>query len=105
MATVPQYPMLGYRLDLAVPELKIDIEVDGERYHRDPVTGRRKAEDLWRDLSLQGAGWHVVRFWVFELREDLDKCVCVVSQACEQRRQAGLPDPMLRGGEAETSGE
>ena len=34
---VGQYPIRtkhGYMLDCAIPELKIDIEVDGEHYHK-----------------------------------------------------------------------
>ena len=76
---IPQYPALGRRLDLALVKkdgtgLKIDIEVDGDRYHRNP-DGSRKRDDVWRDIQLQGAGWRVIRFWVYQLREDLDKCV------------------------------
>ena len=77
--STPQYPALGRRLDLALVKkagtaLKIDIEVDGDRYHRNP-DGSRKRDDVWRDIQLQGAGWRVMRFWVYQLREDLDKCV------------------------------
>ncbi len=75
----PQYPVLGRRLDLGLVKkgkngIKIDIEVDGDRYHRNP-DGSRKRDDVWRDIQLQGAGWKVMRFWVYQLREDLDKCV------------------------------
>lgn len=77
--TEPQYPALGRRLDLALVRkgnngLKIDIEVDGDRVHRNP-DGSRKSDDIWRDIQLQGAGWRVMRFWVYQLREDLDGCV------------------------------
>jgi very-short-patch-repair endonuclease len=103
VATISQYPVLGYRLDLGIPDLQIDIEVDGEQFHRDPVTGRRKAEDLWRDLTLQGAGWHVIRFWVFELRENLDKCMAIVDQACIQRRQTVARAASAQGGETQVA--
>ncbi|HUT61255.1 MAG TPA: AAA domain-containing protein [Phycisphaerae bacterium] len=69
-----QYPLAGCRLDLAFPEARLDVEVDGERYHRD-ASGRRKAEDLWRDLTVRAAGWMPLRFWVYELREDMTGCV------------------------------
>jgi len=72
--TVSQYPLAGRRLDLAVPFVNLDIEVDGEKYHKDS-SGRRKAEDLWRDLTIQAAGWTPLRFWVYELREDMIGCV------------------------------
>ncbi|MBF0231912.1 MAG: DUF559 domain-containing protein [Desulfamplus sp.] len=72
----PQYPVLGRRLDMALVKnnLKIDIEVDGDRFHRNP-DGSRKQDDVWRDIQLQGAGWRVMRFWVYQLRENIDNCV------------------------------
>lgn len=74
----PQFPVLNRRLDLALIErtdetVKIDIEVDGD-CHRNP-DGSRKIDDIWRDMQLQAMGWKVMRFWVYQLREDLDGCV------------------------------
>jgi very-short-patch-repair endonuclease len=69
-----QYPLAGCRLDLAFRDACLDVEVDGERYHRD-AQGRRKAEDLWRDLAIRAAGWTVLRFWVYELSEDMPACL------------------------------
>jgi very-short-patch-repair endonuclease len=71
---IPQYPIAGRFLDLAIlnPK-KIDVEVDGE-CHR-TAGGGRKDDDYWRDLQLQSLGWQVCRFWVYELREDLPRCV------------------------------
>lgn len=76
---IPQYPVAGRRLDLALVRandkpLKLDIEVDGDRYHRSP-DGSRKQEDIWRDYQLRSLGWKVKRFWVYQLREDLEDCV------------------------------
>jgi superfamily I DNA and/or RNA helicase/very-short-patch-repair endonuclease len=74
---IPQLPVSSRRLDLALirkePSLKIDIEVDGD-CHRNP-DGSRKIDDIWRDIQLQGLGWKIMRFWVYQLREDLDGCV------------------------------
>jgi|GEM_PF-923439 len=78
--TYPQYPVGGRFLDLAVvdetadPPLKIDLEVDGEAYHRD-ADGDRLSSDLWRDHTLRGLGWCIVRFWVYELRDDMESCI------------------------------
>jgi very-short-patch-repair endonuclease len=81
--TISQFPLLGKRLDLAVPSVCLDIEVDGEKFHKDS-SGRRKAEDLWRDMTIQAAGWTPMRFWVYELREDMDSCVLLVkNKICE----------------------
>ena len=79
LSPIPQHPVAGRRLDLALIRetprpLKIDIEVDGACCHRNP-DGTRKKEDLWRDVQLQGLGWQVMRFWVYQLREDMEGCV------------------------------
>ena len=74
----PQLPVAGRRLDLALVDesrnIRIDIEVDGDAYHRNP-DGSRKKDDLWRDLTMQARGWKVMRFWVYRLRDHMDQCV------------------------------
>jgi very-short-patch-repair endonuclease len=78
--TVPQYPIAGRYLDLAIlGARKIDVEVDGESVHR-TARGGRKDDDHWRDLQLQSLGWRVCRFWVYQLREDLPRCVRQVTE-------------------------
>jgi very-short-patch-repair endonuclease len=69
----------GRRLDLALieNEVRLDVEVDGETYHRDP-DGFRKVSDIWRDHVITSLGWRVRRFWVYELKEDMEKCVELV---------------------------
>lgn len=54
--------------------LKLAIEVDGEAHHRDPDGNLREA-DVKRDQDLIAAGWQVQRFWVYELRENMAKCI------------------------------
>ncbi len=80
IAVVPQYPIAGRFLDLAIlSPRKIDVEVDGESVHR-TAGGGRKDDDHWRDLQLQSLGWQVCRFWVYELRENLPCCLQKVSK-------------------------
>jgi very-short-patch-repair endonuclease len=76
---IPQYRLSGRRLDFALIKGKIhlDIEVDGDSYHRDP-DGFRKASDVWRDYVVKSTGWKVRRFWVYELKQDMEKCVELV---------------------------
>ncbi len=77
---IPQHPVAGRFLDLAIvdesrhPPLRLDIEVDGVAFHTD-VEGNRLASDLWRDHQLRGLGWKVLRFWVYELRDDMEECL------------------------------
>ena len=79
LAPLTQYRLGGRRLDLAVVEgeIRLDIEVDGEAYHRDP-DGFRKVSDIWRDHVVNSLGWQVRRFWVYELKQNMEKCVELV---------------------------
>ena len=85
MEPIPQHPVAGRFLDLAIvddmrqPPLRLDIEVDGVAFHTD-VDGNRLATDLWRDHQLQGLGWKILRFWVYELRDDMEGCLERVEQ-------------------------
>ena len=53
---------------------RLDIEVDGERYHRD-WTGELLRRDQLRNKRLIELGWDVMRFWVYELRDNMPQCV------------------------------
>ena len=74
--TVPQYQEENYTLDFAVidGDRKLDIEVDGERYHRD-WTGELCRRDIIRNQRLIELGWEVKRFWVYQVRDDMDGCI------------------------------
>ncbi len=47
-----------YRVDVAYPDLRLAIELDG-RYHRDPERARY---DESRDAALSHLGWKTLRF-------------------------------------------
>ena len=73
---IPQFPVEQYFLDMALPleDRKLDIEVDGEHYHR-AWDGDVSIRDKLRTQRLIDLGWDVLRFWVYEIRDDLDGCV------------------------------
>lgn len=73
---IPQYQLEKYTLDLALfdSDRKLDIEVDGERYHKN-WTGELCRRDQIRNQRLFELGWDVKRFWVYEVRDDIDSCV------------------------------
>ncbi|MGB7328264.1 MAG: AAA domain-containing protein [Rubripirellula sp.] len=79
-----QYPACGRFLDFALfrENLKLDVEVDGETYHRSG-SGDRVSDDIRRDQALIANGWNILRFWVYELREDMDRCVKKIAKAIE----------------------
>jgi very-short-patch-repair endonuclease len=72
--TEPQYPVAGRYLDLAIPSHKIDIEVDGQAWHLDR-NGCRKADDIHRDILMEALGWHVIRFWHYQVVNEIDVCI------------------------------
>lgn len=78
---IPQYHEEKYDLDLAVivGDRRLDIEVDGERYHRE-WSGELCRRDQLRNMRLMELGWDVMRFWVYQVRDDLDGCVRRVQQ-------------------------
>jgi len=83
-----QYPTCGYYLDFALvsENARLDIEVDGEMWHRGS-DGKRLVDDLYRDHVLRAAGWDVLRFWVYELKEDIDGCIHTIRDAWERAQQ------------------
>jgi very-short-patch-repair endonuclease len=76
---IPQFSVEQYDLDFAiiVGKRRLDIEVDGERYHRS-WTGELCLRDQLRNMRLIELGWEFRRFWVYEVRDDLDACVAAV---------------------------
>lgn len=73
---IPQFSVEQYDLDFAivVGDRKLAIEVDGERYHRS-WTGELCLRDQLRNQRLIELGWDVQRFWVYEVRDELEGCV------------------------------
>jgi very-short-patch-repair endonuclease/tetratricopeptide (TPR) repeat protein len=73
---VPQYDVDQYCLDFAVFDgnRKLNIEVDGERYHKD-WTGELCLRDRMRNQRMIELGWDVKRFWVYQIRDDMSGCV------------------------------
>jgi very-short-patch-repair endonuclease len=79
----PQFQTGSRRLDLALVDMErkiyLDIEVDGD-CHRN-LDGSRKTDDIWRDTQLQGMGWQVLRFWTYDLRNNIAECVDSIEHA------------------------
>ncbi len=83
--TVAQYPIAGRYLDLAIPDLKIDIEVDGQAYHLDRF-GCRKSDDIHRDCLLDAKGWKVIRIWHNEVINNIEMCIQKIMNIINERR-------------------
>ena len=73
---IPQYPVEKYKLDFAIiaGSKKLDIEIDGEMYHRD-WNDELCYRDQLRNQRLFELGWDVKRFWVYQICDELAKCI------------------------------
>jgi very-short-patch-repair endonuclease len=71
---VTQHDVLGgkYRIDFALPDEKIGIEVDGYAYHSDPFTF---TQDRQRQREIEEDGWRFIRFSGKEVRADPQLCL------------------------------
>ena len=82
---VPQFAVDHYVLDFALLRpngRKLNIEIDGERYHRD-WDGELIRKDQLRNLRLIEMGWDVLRLWVYEVRDCLPDCIMRVKRWVE----------------------
>jgi very-short-patch-repair endonuclease len=79
--TIPQYQVEQYALDLALfhKGRRLDIEIDGEKYHRN-WDGELCRRDQLRNKRLIELGWDVLRFWVYEIRDDIEGSVNKVQE-------------------------
>jgi hypothetical protein len=70
--------LIGYdiHVDLAFPEAKLAIEVDGPRHSEDE---KQIQDDCDRDASLRAMGWEVVRV----TNEEVDRCSSLTARGNE----------------------
>jgi DNA mismatch endonuclease (patch repair protein) len=94
------YSKVPGKPDLAWPGLRIAIFVDGAFWHGHPSRHRPgRSGEYWDtkirnnverdrrvDADLSSRGWHVLRFWDFEIRRDLDAVVDRISSAVDAAR-------------------
>ncbi len=70
--------MPPYRLDFAIPEQRLAIEIDGYAFHSDRDTFIR---DRRRQRELEVAGWRFVRFAGKEALDSPERCVEMTAEA------------------------
>lgn len=65
-----------YAYDFAFPDLKIDIEIDGNTHTQEKV----KKIDERRDLFSKENGWQVIRFTAKEVKENILLCIKALNE-------------------------
>ena len=76
----PQYQVLNYRIDFAVPDKMIAIEIDGHDFHK---TKEQRTNDSQREREIKLAlptNWTVIRFTGSEIFQNATFCVDEVLQ-------------------------
>ena len=81
ISAIPQYQEGMDTLDFAVfdGERKLNIEIDGAHYHKD-WTGELCYRDQMRNQRMFELSWDVIRFWVYEIRDDLEGSIQKVNK-------------------------
>ena len=77
-----QHSVGPYRLDFAIPEKLIAIELDGHDYHK---TKEQRTHDAKRDRYLSEHGWTVLRFTGTEIYRDTRSCVEQICRIVDAR--------------------
>lgn len=80
---VNEYPIrskYNYILDFAIPDLKIDIETDGERWHKLGNDHDRK-----RNWVLRNKGWKIIRFRGKEIKNNMEECIVKIKTIINER--------------------
>jgi very-short-patch-repair endonuclease len=70
------------RLDAAVPELKVAVELDGASFHG---SAEARERDTRRDAALAALGWVVLRFSYRRLMRDPEGCRREILEVCRAR--------------------
>jgi very-short-patch-repair endonuclease len=80
-----EQPLLGYRVDLLWPDIRLVVEVDGYQFH-----GTRGAfeRDRRRDARLQAAGYVVIRFTARQIEHHPLAVIAELAQAIHAARRA-----------------
>jgi very-short-patch-repair endonuclease len=79
-----EYPFSYYALDIAMPSLKLCVEVDGDFWHVNEEKGysveyecqkRNKRIEKSKTTYLTNQGWKILRVWVSDLESDIDSVI------------------------------
>jgi len=80
-----QYPLKVTQIDIAFPEKKLAIYCDGDYWHANPrkynlkdlnVAQSRNIKNDEKNIKfLTENGWKILRFWEYDINNDLENCV------------------------------
>jgi very-short-patch-repair endonuclease len=82
-----EYHVDFYSIDIAFPDKKLGIEVDGDYWHGNPCVFNvfnkhqieRKKHDIKKQKYLENRGWKIIRFWENDFNKDLASCLSKIN--------------------------
>lgn len=77
------FPVCGYLVDIAFPNERVAVEVDGWAFHSDQRTFQR---DRARQNAIALSGWQVLRFTWLDLTEHPQRVIAEIAAALRQPR-------------------
>lgn len=77
--TQREYAIGPYKIDFAIPVVKLAIECDGAEYHRE--NQEQLDRDQRRDKYLARKGWRTLRIEGIAIRKDINYCIERIKQA------------------------
>lgn len=105
------YKELPGKPDIVLTKYRVVIFCDGEFFHgkdwdvlKDKLKNSNNGEfwiekiskNIKRDVEinkeLSNMGWTVIRFWGKEIKQNTDKCICVIEEKIEENRQSKSQD-------------
>jgi DNA mismatch endonuclease (patch repair protein) len=95
------HPRLPGKPDIAFTRWRVAVFIDGAFWHGHPdhfsfgklgaywdeKVRRTQDRDRQQEAALLAAGYEVIRFWDFEVKEDAMRCAAVVAERIDARRQ------------------
>lgn len=77
-----EFPVHPYFIDFAFVNNKVAVEIDGSQH----LEEERKKRDKKKEKLLILNGWKIVRFTENEVKINLDKCINLVEDICNNRK-------------------
>lgn len=77
-----------YKIDIAFPDYKLAIEIDGDYWHGNPDIYscfnvhqiKRKKHDKIKQQYIENKNWKVLRFWEHDINENIQNCISKVEE-------------------------
>jgi very-short-patch-repair endonuclease len=84
-----QFPIDRYVVDFACIEAKLVVDLDGSQH------AEQEAYDAQRTVVLEGCGFHVLRFWNYQVLKHMDDVLPAIWRALKRdfRDHDGPPQP------------